>query len=59
MILPFFSPLAYFSGIAGPEETKNQRGNVLRLIQARLATASLQKFSRGCQCKKVRRIALS
>jgi hypothetical protein len=29
--------------IAGPEETKNQRGKVLRLIRIRLATLSLQK----------------
>jgi hypothetical protein len=26
MVLPSFSPLGYVSTIAGPEETKNQRG---------------------------------
>jgi hypothetical protein len=29
--------------MAGPEETKNQRGEILRLIQIRLATPSLEK----------------
>jgi hypothetical protein len=32
-------------GIAGPEETKNQRGDALRLIQIRLATPSLAKIA--------------
>jgi hypothetical protein len=37
MVLPFFSPLLYFSWIAGPEEAKNPSGgDVLRLIQIRL-----------------------
>jgi predicted outer membrane lipoprotein len=34
MVLPFFSPLLYFSWIAGREQAKNPSGeNVLRLIQ--------------------------
>jgi hypothetical protein len=36
--------------IAGPEETKNLAGrNVLRLIQIRIATSSLEEISSGCQ----------
>jgi len=34
---------------AGPEETKNQAANVLRLIQIRLAMLSLAKSALGCQ----------
>jgi hypothetical protein len=38
MVLPFFSPLSCFAGIAGPEETKNPAGkDALRLIQIRVA----------------------
>jgi len=33
MVLPFFFPHYVDSAIAGPEETKHQRGEVLRLIQ--------------------------
>jgi len=44
MVLPFFSPLRLDFGTAGPEETKNLAGqNVLRLIQIRLTTPSLEK----------------
>ena len=32
----FFSPAALIQVVAGPEVAKNQRGNVLRLIQIRL-----------------------
>jgi hypothetical protein len=35
MVLPFVAPLGYVCAIAGPEETKNQRGEILRLIQIR------------------------
>ena len=50
MVLPFFSPLRLISAIAGPEETKNLAGqNVLRLIQIRLATSSLEKIWPECQ----------
>jgi hypothetical protein len=46
MILPFFSPLSCFSGIAGPEEDEEPSGaNVLRLIQIRLAKLSLAKIT--------------
>jgi len=46
MVLPFVSPLAWISGIAGPEEAKNLAGvNALRLIQIRLATPSLEEIS--------------
>jgi hypothetical protein len=38
-----FSPLAWFCGIAGLEEGKNQRGKYLRLIQIRSATLSVRK----------------
>jgi hypothetical protein len=38
--------------IAGPDETKNRaRRGVLRLVQIRLATASLEKISLACQDK--------
>jgi hypothetical protein len=43
MVLPFVAPLGYAFASAGPEETKNQRGEILRLIQIRLATFSLEK----------------
>jgi hypothetical protein len=44
MVLPFFSPLRLDFWTAGPEETKNLAGqNVLRLIQIRLTTPSLEK----------------
>ena len=43
MGIPFFSPLVD-SAIAGPEEAKNLSGEkVLRLIQIRLTTPSLEK----------------
>jgi hypothetical protein len=41
LFLPFPAKLLF--GIAGPEETKNQRGNVLRLIQIRLANGQFGK----------------
>jgi hypothetical protein len=45
-----FSPLACFSGIAGPEEDEEPSGeDVLRLIQARSATPSLVNISLSCQ----------
>jgi len=46
MVLPLFSPLGFICAIAGPEETKNQRGKGLRLIQIRLATPSLEKSAK-------------
>jgi hypothetical protein len=50
MILPFFSPLSCFSGIAGPEEDEEPSGeNVFRLIQIRLATPSLEQNACACQ----------
>jgi hypothetical protein len=48
----FLFPAALISAVAGPEETKNQRGNVLRLIQIRLATHSFEK-----SCLRVKKIA--
>ena len=45
MVLPFVAPLGYVCASAGPEETKNQRGEILRLIQIRLATPSLAKLT--------------
>jgi hypothetical protein len=53
MVLPFFFPLRCFSGIAGPEETKNKRKKFLRLIQIRLATSSLEKMSLACQTETI------
>ena len=58
MVLPFFSPLRLDFWTAGPEETKNPAGqNVLRLIQIRLATQSLEKIwpvsqGRNDACRK-------
>jgi len=44
MVLPFFSPAELILGSCGdPEEAKNLAGRVLRLIQIRLATPSLEK----------------
>jgi hypothetical protein len=48
MTLPFVPPLYEF-GIAGPEETKNLTGKVLRPIQIRLATPSFEKIAPTCQ----------
>jgi hypothetical protein len=45
MILPFLFP-ARVDSVAGPERAKNRAGRgVLRLIQIRLATPSLEKIS--------------
>jgi hypothetical protein len=49
MVLPFVGPLGYVCASAGPEETKNQREEILRLIQIRLTTPSLTKISATCQ----------
>jgi hypothetical protein len=43
MVFSFHSPAVLLLGIAGPEEAKNRRANVLRLIQIRLATLSFEK----------------
>jgi hypothetical protein len=43
MVLPFFFPVTVIVRFAGPEETKNLTGKILRLIQIRLATPSLKK----------------
>jgi hypothetical protein len=53
MVLPFVGPLGYVCASAGPEETKNQRGEILRLIQIRLTTPSLAKISATCQINSV------
>jgi hypothetical protein len=46
MVLLFFFPAPLALVVAGPEETKNLAGKkVLRLIQIRLATASLDKIT--------------
>src|SRR4030095_3501546 len=45
MVLPFFPPLSWFLGLRRPEEAKNLAGEVLRLIQIRLATPSLERIS--------------
>jgi len=50
-----FSATYIDSAIAGPEETKNQRENVLRLIQIRLSTSSFEKISLGYQDNSPRR----
>jgi hypothetical protein len=45
LFFPFFSPLRLDFWTAGPEETKNPAGkSVLRLIQIRLTTLSLEKI---------------
>jgi hypothetical protein len=41
----FLFPRSVESWIAGPEETKNQRGKVLRLIRIRLATLKFERIS--------------
>jgi len=47
MVLPFFSPLRLDFWTAGPEGDEEPNGeNVLRLIQIRLATSSLEKIRR-------------
>jgi len=48
MIFSFF-PAQVGVGVSGPEETKNQRGEVLRLIQVRLVTPSLAKITPASQ----------
>jgi hypothetical protein len=47
--LPFFFPAQLILVVAGPEETMNLAGKVLRLIQIRLVTASLVKITRAGQ----------
>jgi hypothetical protein len=50
MLLPFFFPRYIDSAIAGPEGAKNLAGkNVLRLIQIRLTTSSVEKITPACQ----------
>jgi hypothetical protein len=50
MVLPFFSPLSCFSGIAGPEEDEEPSGaKGLRLIQIRLAASSLARITPASQ----------
>jgi hypothetical protein len=51
MVLPFLSfPAVLIQLAAGPDEAKNLAGQKgLRLIQIRLATPSLQKFTPACQ----------
>jgi hypothetical protein len=45
-----FSPLSWFSAIAGPDGAKNLAGrNVLGLIQIRLTTSSLEKITSASQ----------
>jgi hypothetical protein len=52
MALPFFFPATLNLRFAGPEGTKNLAGeNILRLIQIRLATLSLEKIPTACQPK--------
>ena len=48
----FVAPLGYVCASAGPDETKNQRKEILRLIQIRLATQSFGKIRRICQARK-------
>jgi hypothetical protein len=43
MVFLSFFPPSLLCGIAGPEETKNQREMFLRLIQIRLAPSGLEK----------------
>jgi hypothetical protein len=45
MVLPFVAPLGYVCASAGPDETKNQREEILRLIQIRLAMSSLENLA--------------
>jgi hypothetical protein len=55
MILPFFSPATLILRIAGPEGAKNLAGkNVLRLIQIRLTTSSVEKITPACQANSLR-----
>jgi len=51
IVLPLYPRCLDSVGSAGPEETKNLAGNVLRLIQIRLAKASLQKISPSRQAQ--------
>jgi hypothetical protein len=57
----FHSPAVLLVGIAGPEETKNQRGNVLRLIQIRLAMREFEKIypARQAQSRRKREPPIS
>src|SRR5436190_18700784 len=49
----FFFPAELIPRNCGSKETKNQRGNVLRLIQIRLATPSLKKIPTACQANSL------
>jgi hypothetical protein len=50
MLFPFFFPAPLILKVAGQEEAKNLAGeNVLRLIQIRLTTSSLQEITPACQ----------
>jgi hypothetical protein len=50
MVLPFLFPALLILFVAGREKAKEPSGgNVLRLIQIRLATPSMQKISLTCQ----------
>jgi hypothetical protein len=50
MVLPFVYPALLILLVAGPEGAKNlSGGNVLRLIQIRLRTPSLQRILPACQ----------
>ena len=54
MVLPFFSPLRWFCGLGSGRGEEPSGGNVLRLIQIRLATLSLAKISPNCQDQRDR-----
>jgi len=43
---PFFFPATLISAVAGPEEAKNQREKVLRLIRIRLTNCRVLQKSR-------------
>jgi hypothetical protein len=51
MVLPFFFLLCWIQLVADREEAKNLTGNVLRLIEIRLATPSLARIPPACQEK--------
>jgi hypothetical protein len=45
----FFSPQSYFLSLRGPRRRRTSGAKVLRPIQIRLATSSLEKISPTCQ----------
>jgi len=55
MVLPFFFPAALILRFAGPEGAQNLAGEVLRLIQIRLATVKFGKNPGSSSRRNVRR----